>query len=78
MSTLRMAVSGEKQNSCGNLKISPGIGRIKFNEVTILGSLRFFGNASQKSGDDFQIFGMTFSTHGSAQTAYVRAVTPPS
>ena len=46
------------------------------NEVKILGSLRFFGNVSQKCGTILQIFGMTFSTHGSVETAFVRAVTP--
>ena len=57
VSTLRRAVLGEKQNSSRNLKILVGIGRLKVShKVKILGSLRFFGNVSQKFGMIFQIF----------------------
>ena len=46
--------------------------------VKFLGSLRFFGNVSQKFRMTFQMFGRTFiyTWHGTAQTAFARAVTP--
>ena len=46
-------------------------------EVKFLGSLRFSGNVSQKFGTIFQRFsGGILFLYGSAQTAFVWAVTP--
>ena len=64
VSTLRRAVSGEKQNSSRNLKILPGIGRLgKFfqetrsNEVKILGSfIEIFWECLPKIRDDIPDF----------------------
>ena len=74
------------QNSSGNLKILPGIRRVvKFfqetqsNKVKFLGSLRFYRNAVSQNFRTINIPGFLggfLSTHGSAQTAFVRAVTP--
>ena len=66
----------ESEDFSGNRETLEIFPETRSNEVKISGSLRFFGNVSQKFGTVFQIFGMTFSTHGSAQTALVRAVTP--
>ena len=82
VSTLRRAVSGEKQNnSSRNLKILPGIerygkfsGRQEVYNVKISRILRYFANVSQKFRTIFQIFGRTFSYTCSAQTAFVRDV----
>ena len=59
VSTLRRAVSGEKQNSSGNLKILPGIGRLgKFSGRHELRKLKFressdfFRDDSPKIRDD--------------------------
>ena len=83
VSTLRSSVSGEKQNSSGNLKILPGIGglekfsrRHKAKELKFWG---FWGKFLPDMRDDIPNFQERFSfTHGTAQTAFVWAVTPTS
>ena len=77
--TLTRPVSGEKQNSSGNLEILLGIGRLEKSSRTLELKIGTSSTMFPKiSGSRiFQIFGTTSFTHSIAQTAFVRVVTLP-
>ena len=74
---------GRTQNSPGNLKILPGVGRLEkiFGKYEVR-NLHFrkieisLGTCPKISGRCSRFSGRLLFTHGSAQTAFVRAFTP--